>query len=72
VKIEIDQVEHFPAASVHFEGEELFGVCPRGLVTKLSEEETASLRRARDEWHAWETRLLAMLDPGSPPAGFFS
>jgi hypothetical protein len=72
VRVEISQTERFPAVSAYLESEELFGVPPRGTVIELSDEEAMNLRRARDEWHAWESRLLGMLDPGSPPAGFFS
>jgi hypothetical protein len=72
VRVEVSQTEHFPAVSVHLEFEELFGVSPRGTVIELSDEDAMNLRRARDEWHAWESRLLGTLDPGSPPAGFFS
>jgi hypothetical protein len=72
MRIEIDMVEQFPAVSVHFEGEDLFGINQGWLIADLSEEEAADLRRVRDGWHSWETRLLEMLASGSPPAGFFS
>jgi hypothetical protein len=72
MKVEISAVERFPAASVYFEGEELFGVPPHGTVAEMSAQDAADLRSARDAWHVWESRLLAMLEPGSPPAGFFS
>lgn len=64
---EVDMTEHFPAASVHFEDEDLFGVTPAGTVLVLGDDEAADLRRARDEWHTWETRLLGMLTPGCLP-----
>jgi hypothetical protein len=72
VRIEADEDERYPAAAVNFEDEPGFGSCPGMPRFELSDEEAADLRRARDAWRAWETRLLAMLEPGSPPAGFLS
>ncbi len=63
MRIEADEVEHYPAAAVNFEDEEWFGFSPGWPRFELSEAEAAGLRRARDEWHAWESRLLAMIAP---------
>lgn len=66
MRIEADEVERFPAATVNFEGEERFGFSPGWRRFELSDAEAADLRRARDDWRAWEKRLLAMI--GSPGA----
>ena len=62
--IEADEVEDFPAAAVHFEDEESFGCNPGWARFPLSDAEAADLRRARDNWRAWERRLLGMLGFG--------
>jgi hypothetical protein len=64
-RIEAGEVDSFPAAQVNFEDENTFGFSPGWPRFELSEEEAADLRRARDNWQAWENRLLAMIHPES-------
>lgn len=63
MQIEADAVEHYPAVSVNFPDEPSFGRNPGWPRVELTEEEAADLRRVRDEWSAWEARLLAAVDP---------
>jgi hypothetical protein len=63
MQVEADIVEQYPAVAVNFEGEPSFGSNPGWPRLKLSEDEMADLRQARDAWLAWKHRLLGMLDP---------
>jgi hypothetical protein len=63
MRTEADEVERFPAVAVNFEDEEGFGFSPGWPRFELSAADAANLRRVRDEWRAWEDRLLAMISP---------